>query len=40
MIGPVHIRTALAGAAITALAVGGSAVTASAQTIKIGLINS
>jgi branched-chain amino acid transport system substrate-binding protein len=40
MIGPAQIRTALAGAAITALTVGGGTVTASAQTIKIGLINS
>jgi branched-chain amino acid transport system substrate-binding protein len=34
------IRTTLAGAALAALAVAGSTVTASAQTIKIGLINS
>jgi branched-chain amino acid transport system substrate-binding protein len=40
MIGPTHIRAALAGAAVTALTVGGSPLTASAQTIKIGLINS
>src|SRR5438046_2243178 len=44
MIGPAHSRitwrTTLAGAAIAALAVAGSTVTASAQTIKIGLINS
>src|SRR5260370_11228790 len=43
MIGPNHItalRTTLAGAAIAALALAGSTVTASAQTIKIGLINS
>jgi branched-chain amino acid transport system substrate-binding protein len=40
MIGPTHIRTAWTGAAITALAVAGSTLTASAQTIKIGLINS
>jgi branched-chain amino acid transport system substrate-binding protein len=33
-------RTTLAGAALAALAVAGSTVTASAQTIKIGLINS
>ncbi|HEY3639569.1 MAG TPA: ABC transporter substrate-binding protein, partial [Xanthobacteraceae bacterium] len=39
MIGPAHIRTTLTGAA-AALAVAGSIVTASAQTIKIGLINS
>src|SRR3978361_1119890 len=40
MIGPTHIRAALAGAAVTALTVGGSPLTASAQTVKIGLINS
>jgi branched-chain amino acid transport system substrate-binding protein len=40
MIGQPHIRSALAGAAIAALAVAGSNVAASAQTIKIGLINS
>jgi branched-chain amino acid transport system substrate-binding protein len=44
MIGPAHIsttlRTTLAGAAIAALTVAGSTVTASAQTVKIGLINS
>src|ERR1700720_83136 len=40
MIGPAQIRTAWAGAAITALTVAGGTVTASAQTIKIGLINS
>src|SRR6267154_1715136 len=37
MIGPAHIRTTLA---IAALTVAGNSVTASAQTIKIGLINS
>jgi branched-chain amino acid transport system substrate-binding protein len=40
MIGPAHIRTTLAGAAIAALTVAASTIAASAQTIKIGLINS
>jgi branched-chain amino acid transport system substrate-binding protein len=40
MIGPANIRTAFAGAAIAALAVAGSTALASAQTIKIGVINS
>src|ERR1700675_603073 len=34
------LRTTLTGAAIAALAVAGSTITASAQTVKIGLINS
>jgi branched-chain amino acid transport system substrate-binding protein len=44
MIGSAHnrttLRTTLAGAAVAALAIAGSTITASAQTIKIGLINS
>ena len=40
MIGPSPIRTAWAGAAVAALTLAGSTATASAQTIKIGLINS
>src|ERR1700736_1169247 len=40
MIGTAHIRATLAGAAAAALTVAASPVTASAQTIKIGLINS
>src|SRR6202163_3369325 len=40
MIGPAQIRNALAGAAIAALTLAGGTITASAQTIKIGLINS
>ena len=40
MIRQTHIRSTLTGAAIAALALAASSVTASAQTIKIGLINS
>jgi branched-chain amino acid transport system substrate-binding protein len=40
MTGSAHVRSALAGAAIAALTVAAGSVTASAQTIKIGLINS
>jgi branched-chain amino acid transport system substrate-binding protein len=40
MIGHVQFRTTLAGTALAALAIAGSSITASAQTIKIGLINS
>jgi branched-chain amino acid transport system substrate-binding protein len=40
MIGQAHIRTALAGAALAMLGIAGGTVGASAQTIKIGLINS
>ena len=40
MIGPAHIRATLTGIAIAALAVAGGISTASAQTVKIGLINS
>jgi branched-chain amino acid transport system substrate-binding protein len=40
MVGPARVRTTLAGATVAVLAVAGGHVTASAQTIKIGLINS
>jgi branched-chain amino acid transport system substrate-binding protein len=40
MIGHAPIRTILAGAAIAMLGVAGGSITASAQTVKIGLINS
>jgi branched-chain amino acid transport system substrate-binding protein len=40
MFGPAYIRATLASAAVAALTVGGATVTASAQTVKIGLINS
>jgi branched-chain amino acid transport system substrate-binding protein len=40
MIGHAQFRTTLAGTALAALAIAGSSITASAQTIKIGLINS
>jgi branched-chain amino acid transport system substrate-binding protein len=40
MVGTAHIRATWGGAAIAALAVAGTTVTASAQTVKIGLINS
>src|SRR6266699_3057720 len=40
MSGPARLRTLLAGAAVAALTLAGSAGAASAQTVKIGLINS
>ncbi len=40
MVGQAQLRTLLAGAAVAALTVAGSGGAASAQTIKIGLINS